>query len=98
MRTNALKGFVATAAAVLLGGVAVCTAQERDEGSTNRPVITVTAGQGGYIRLPDLRPAEHAFALTGERNQADRSARAWQREAGPRYRVGQAEITLPAAR
>jgi hypothetical protein len=92
MKSTAQKTYLAGIVVLVAG--AVCAAQDWREA----PVITVTAGQGGYIALPDIRPAPQRFALTGDQDGSRQSARVWQSVVGPRYRVGQAEITLPAAR
>jgi hypothetical protein len=76
---------------VLAGATSVCLAQDEKA----PPRMTVTGGQGGYIVLPDTRPAPPRYALTGESRPG---SRAWQSAAGPSLRVGQSEIILPAAR
>lgn len=79
---------------VMVGGASVCLGQNEKA----PPMMTVTAGQGGYIVLPDTRPEPQGYALTGEVRQTRQSSRVWQHVAGPTIRVGQSEITLPASR
>ena len=92
MRTTALGAFVT--GVVILGAASICPAQE------DQPVprMTVTAGQGGYIVLPDIRPAPDRYALTGEIERTRQSSRVWQRTVGPVINAGQAQVILPAAR
>jgi len=90
MKSTALVTVVA--GALLMGFTSVSSAQNEPAA----PKLTVTAGQAGYIALPDIRPAPERYALTGE--QARQPSKIWQSTAGPRLRVGQAEVTLPAAR
>ena len=98
MRTNALKSLVA-GAVVMGGAVSMGFAQEGYSDNSDRGVMFVTAGQGGAIALPRFYAAPaRSYALTGERIQTPQTQGQWQRQIGPTYRVGQAEITLPASR
>jgi hypothetical protein len=74
-----------------------CFAQQDNQDRVQQPVLTVSAGQAGFIRLPDLRPTQQRYALTGERDSSE-AARAWQRQAGPMLRVGNTAIVLPQSR
>lgn len=56
-----------------------------------------TAGQGGLMQTP-VRPTQTFYSFTGDVDARIRAQQQWQRAAGPRFRVGQAEITLPSAR
>ena len=98
MRTNLRNVLLLAAGAAMLGGASVCSAQEINavsEGPT-RLNVPVTAGQGGAMWIPVPPAAPHA--LTGEASESRQSARAWQREAGPIFSVGNARIMLPASR
>lgn len=96
MRINSRNVLVVAAGAVLLGGVWVCSAQEINAVSEEPARLNVTAGQGGAMWIPVPPAAPHA--LTGEASESRQSLRAWQREAGPVYSVGNARIILPASR
>ena len=90
MRT-ALKALVA--GLVIAGGTSLAMAQ-----NDTSPRMTVTAGQAGYIVLPDTRPQPQRFALTGEGQPSRQSSRLWQQSAGPVFNAGQSQILLPASR
>lgn len=78
---------------LLAGAASAGLAQVQDfPPNVNRPLMSVTAGQGGYVFLPEVRPAP--FALTGARS----SSTSWERQLGPRFNAGQTIIFLPAAR
>ena len=84
-----------------VGGVAIgamCGVASAQGADYAAPVITITAGQGGALRLPAVSVIAQPYTLTGESSQLDRARRDWQQQAGPRMRVGQSEITLPASR
>jgi hypothetical protein len=74
--------------------VAIRTAQDNDA----RPTFTVTGGQGGYVAIPDTRPAPQSYALTGEQSQYRKTLRDWQAQAGPVYSVGNARIVIAPTR
>lgn len=94
-----MKGFIWKSLAV--GGMAIgfvgsfASAQNSDY---TPPAITITTGQGGAMRLPAVSVTAQPYTLTGESSQFDRARRDWQQQVGPRLRVGQSEITLPASR
>ena len=96
MRTNLRNVLILAAGAVLFGGVRVCSAQEINAVSEGPARLNVTAGQGGAMWIPVPPTAPHA--LTGEASASRQSLRAWQREAGPVYSVGNARIILPVSR
>ncbi|HWE00922.1 MAG TPA: hypothetical protein VG326_00830 [Tepidisphaeraceae bacterium] len=87
----ALIAIAASAAA------SFCNADQVTNGN-RLPLQTVTAGQGGYIQIPDLRPAPASYALTGEESQYRQTLHAWQQQAGPMYSVGNARIVIPIGR
>ena len=86
----------AIAAAVLLSGAAA-SAFAQDASRSDTAAASFTAGQGGLMQAP-VRPTQTYYSFTGDEDARARSQRAWQHAAGPRLRVGQAEITLPSAR
>lgn len=88
----AVMGLIGTASA------SICSAREYATPYDNHPTLTVTAGQGGYIRLPDLTPMPSSYALTGEMQENRQSLRDWQRIAGPIFQIGNARIVLPPTR
>lgn len=92
MKSTALGAFVT--GVVMLGAASICPAQNEPAA----PRITVTAGQGGYIVLPDTRPEPERYALTGEVARTRQSSRLWQQTVGPVMNVGQAQLSLPAPR
>jgi len=98
MKNHAQKLTLVAAVLASVSAAPLCYGQSGDNGGTNTnvPVMTVTAGQGGYVRLPDLRPAPQRYALTGERSRADEGYRAWVRSVGGFYRAGQAQMIIPA--
>ncbi len=65
----AVMGLIGTASA------SICSAREYATPYDNHPTLTVTAGQGGYIRLPDLTPMPSSYALTGEMQENRQSLR-----------------------
>ncbi len=89
---TALKTLVA--GLVILGGTALASAQS----DKTAPVMTVTAGQGGYFTLPDTRPQPQPYALTGDARTTRPSSNVWQHTAGPVINVGQSQLVLPASR
>jgi hypothetical protein len=100
MRTQRISRMGIKAAVVALVTAAAGSfsgAQEYIQGPVQRPIMTVTAGQAGYIALPDLRAPESVYALTGSRDSSEAN-RAWQHAAGPMLRVGNATIVLPQSR
>ena len=98
-RIHSSRALIAAAIALLgAASVSVVHAQETVTPSSNNRAQTVTAGQGGYFRLPDTTPAPSTYALTGEESPYRQSLRAWQRQAGPVFSVGNGTITLPATR
>jgi hypothetical protein len=86
----------AIAAVVLLsGGTATVLAQGT---SAPQPApVAFTAGQGGLMQAP-VRATQTFYSFTGDVDARAHAQRDWQHSAGPRLRVGQAEITLPSAR
>jgi hypothetical protein len=63
-----------------------------------RPIaVTFTAGQGGLMQA-SVQTTQTFYSFTGDVDARVRAERSWQRVAGPRFRVGQAEITLPSGR
>ena len=98
VRTNALKSLLA-GAVVVGGAVSMCLGQEGNSDNYDHGVMFVTAGQGGAIALPrHYAVPARLHALTGERIETPQTQAQWQRQVGPTYRVGQAEITLPGSR
>lgn len=97
MKTNLRKVLLLAAGAAILSAVPFCSAQQdvSDIWQPSPATVPVTAGQGGMMWIP-VPEAPHA--LTGEAREARQSSRAWQREAGPMYSVGNARIILPASR
>ena len=95
-----MKAFIwkSLAVAGMAIGAAGSVASAQSTDYTTPRTITVMAGQGGAIQLPAVSVTAQPYTLTGESSQFDRAGREWQQQAGPRYRVGQAEITLPASR
>jgi hypothetical protein len=93
MGTTTIRA-IATAA-LLSAGAAVALAQD----TSAAPVAqaSFTAGQGGLMQAP-VRPTQTFYSFTGEADARTRAQHNWLRAAGPRLRVGQAEITLPSAR
>ena len=87
----------AIAAGIMLSaGAAAALAQE--VGATSPPTpVSFTAGQGGLMQAP-VRPMQTFYSFTGDVDARTHGERDWQHSAGPRLRVGQAEITLPSAR
>jgi len=81
-------------ALVIAGAAAGCSTP----GTAARPTMTVTAGQAGYVALPDTSPAPASYALTGERSQNDQALRDWQAQAGPVYGVGNGRIPIAPTR
>ena len=86
----------AIAAAGLLSAGAV-TALAQDTSASQPAQASFTAGQGGLMQAP-VRPTQTFYSFTGDGDARVRAQQTWQRAAGPRLRVGQAEITLPSAR
>src|SRR5580693_6833109 len=66
--------------------------------NSTRPAYSIVAGQGGYVVLPDTRPAQRSYAFTGEQSSYRQTLQAWQAQAGPVYSVGNALVFIPATR
>jgi hypothetical protein len=96
MTINLRSVLLLAAGAAMFGGAWVCSAQEVNAVSEEPTRVNVTAGQGGAMWVPVPAAAPHA--LTGEASESRQALRAWQREAGPVYSVGNARIILPASR
>jgi hypothetical protein len=96
MGTKLIGTRAAKIALIAIAGSAAASFCSADEATTASR--TVTGGQGGYVMLPDLRPAPATYALTGEESQYRQTLHAWQRQAGPVYSVGNARIVIPATR
>lgn len=79
-------------------GASICSAQNYATAYDNHPVMTVTAGQGGFVRLPDLSPRPATYSLTGEPSAYAQSARVWQGQLGPVYQFGNGMIVIPPTR
>jgi hypothetical protein len=86
----------AIAAAVLLSAGA-STVLAQNASASPSAQASFTAGQGGLMQAP-VRPTQTFYSFTGDVDARVRAQRSWQHAAGPRLRVGQAEITLPSAR
>ena len=68
----------------------------QSDDATPVKTMAVTAGQGGTLWIPAFASTPQPYALTGQPARSDQAQ--WQKALGPRYRVGQADITLPASR
>jgi hypothetical protein len=77
--------------------VAGATALAQDAVDLRPTSVTFTVGQGGSMQIA-VRPTQMFYSFTGDIDARVRGERDWQRVAGPRLRVGQAEITLPSGR
>ena len=89
---TALKALVTGLAIAASSSVAFAQSEKAP------PMITVTAGQAGYIIIPDTRPQPQRYALTGEPQPTRQSSKAWQQSAGPVFTTGQSQLLLPASR
>jgi len=96
MGTRFFSARAAKVALMAIAGGALASACSADQATS--PSRTVTAGQGGYVQLPDLRPAPASYALTGEESQYRQTLRAWQAQVGPVFSVGNARIVIPPTR
>jgi hypothetical protein len=93
MGTQTIRAIAA--GALLSSCAAMALAQDT---SAPQPMpVAFTAGQGGLMQA-SVRPTQAFYSFTGDVDARVRAQRNWQRVAGPRLRVGQAEITLPLAR
>ena len=91
-----MKRFVPIVLAFVGMSAAASISLAQSDNATPVKTIAVTAGQGGTLWIPAFTSTPQPYALTGQPARSDQAQ--WQQTLGPRYRVGQAEITLPASR
>ena len=93
-RIKTLVTKTAMFALAVAASTALCSGQE----TSARPALMIVGGQGAYVSIPDMRPAPLRYALTGEQSPFRQTLQAWQAQAGPVFRVGNASIIIAPTR